>query len=118
MRRRVRLALEALLIAAMVLALACGVGDPCASPAPPSKLILRGVGGIPNQYIVVLDRRVPDPDRLGDYLAAKHGGTIFDRWHSALLGFAISMPDAEALPMSLEPGVCYVEQNGNVFFTD
>jgi subtilisin family serine protease len=83
------------------------------------KLLLAGVNGIPNRYIVVFDelaKSAPRPSkqeirRASDELTRVHGGAVRRLFSSALRGFSVTMTQEEALAMSQDPRVRYVEQD-------
>jgi subtilisin family serine protease len=71
---------------------------------------------IPNQYIVVLKNNVDDVDgealRLSrDFGGDRNGGFTY---HSAIKGFSVRMPEAQALKLANDPRVEFVEEDGVV----
>ena len=71
---------------------------------------------IPNQYIVVLKNDVDDVDgealRLSrDFGGDRNGGFTY---HSAIKGFSMRMPEAQALKLANDPRVEFVEEDGVV----
>lgn len=69
---------------------------------------------VKGQYIVVLknDTRSEDVEFVTNKLIAKHQGTTRSVYKHALKGFAIQMSEAEAVALSGEPEVEYVQENG------
>jgi|GEM_PF-786365 len=70
-------------------------------------------GAIPNNYIVVFNESVP-PARVAAFagqLAQAHGGTVGFTYESALRGFSVEMSEAQAIALSHNPFVAYVEQD-------
>ncbi len=76
---------------------------------------------IANRYIVVLrDDAVNNLARdttvaeIGDSLAAVHGGQIERTYKHALNGYVMEMSEAQALALSQDPRVAYVEEDAEV----
>ncbi len=69
---------------------------------------------IAGQYIVVLKSDVSNIDAQAAELNGKHLGQIKHIYTSAVSGFAAKMTEADALAMSEEPNVEYVEEDGVV----
>jgi subtilisin family serine protease len=76
---------------------------------------------IPNEYIVVLKDYAADPrgdDSLAEYiandLAGAHKGKVKKVYKHALHGFSIQMSEADALALSEDPRVDFVEEDGEV----
>ena len=69
---------------------------------------------IPGNYIVVLEDRVEDVDAVADDLARKHRGKKKHVYTSALKGFSAELSEKEALALSVDPRVKYVEEDGKV----
>jgi Tol biopolymer transport system component len=70
-------------------------------------------GAIPDHYIVVFNESVPS-DRVAGFaaqLAQAHHGTVGFTYHSALRGFSVEMNEAQAIALSHNPHVAYVEQD-------
>ncbi|MGH9840252.1 MAG: S8 family peptidase [Blastocatellia bacterium] len=90
---------------------------------------------IPGQYIVKLKDDAASPDEKSDQsqdqnndqnqdrklealaadLSRLHGGGVKHIYTSALKGFSTSMSEAEALALSRDPRVAYVEEDGEVW---
>ena len=83
-----------------------------AGGVPPSKLILPPSGGIPGQYVVVLDAGV-DVATTADELAGKYGGLV-QHLFAQPPGFSVSLADAQAPALAQEACVCWVEQDAGV----
>lgn len=108
-RRRLATLAATGLTAAALLALPAGT-----AAAQPGKI--RGTdarGAIPGSYLVVFGSAVnPTAARpLVDRLATKHRARVGFRYGSALRGFSARMTRAQALRLSLDPAVAYVEQD-------
>ncbi|MCA1556467.1 MAG: protease inhibitor I9 family protein, partial [Acidobacteria bacterium] len=76
---------------------------------------------IPNEYIVVLNDYAADPrgeNSLAEYiandLAVAHKGKVDKVFKHALHGFSIRMSEADALALSEDPRVAFVEEDGEV----
>jgi len=109
-RRRIGTALASLALGAALAATASPAaaqadGDIVDSPAP-----------VPGEYIVVFDDDVAPSEVPAEAaeLAEEHDGEVFDTYRSALQGFAVEMSEADALALSQEPDVAFVEENGRV----
>src|SRR5262245_59900447 len=88
--------------------------------------IVEGAPAIPDTYIVVLEDDAagsPEaPARTGLTvsivavdMAARYGGTVFQFYETALKGFAIQMPAANAQRLASDPRVKFVEQDSVVW---
>jgi len=76
---------------------------------------------IPNEYIVVIKDYAADPkgdDSLAEYiandLAGAHNGKVKKVYKHALHGFSIQMSEEDALALSEDPRVDFVEEDGEV----
>jgi subtilisin family serine protease len=116
-----------LLLATLALCLtALTVSGPrsSASPAPPKakgQKLHKKERAIPGNYIVVLDDTAagqPGPysqaDQLTDVLVAAYGGKVKRRYKDALNGYAAEMTEDEALALSEDPRVQFVEEDAEV----
>jgi len=91
-----------------------------ASPARKGeKLHKKGADRIPGRYIVVLDdvatgQRGPasQAQQVADVLTAAYGGRIHQVYKDALNGYAAEMTEDEALALSEDPRVQFVEEDG------
>ena len=84
---------------------------PAAVPAPDASAAAVNPGApIAGRYLVVF-RQGTDVDRESSRIAAKVGGKIRYRYHSAIHGMAIELPDAAAAALAAEPSVASVEQD-------
>jgi hypothetical protein len=75
---------------------------------------LRHAGGIPGQYIVVLDGSVnrESVEAIAAELTHAHGGKVQFVYRSALKGFSVvEMPEEAAVAISNDPRVSYVESD-------
>ncbi|HWS85934.1 MAG TPA: S8 family peptidase [Pyrinomonadaceae bacterium] len=98
-----------------------------ASPAAPKakgQKLHKKEKAIPGSYVVVLDNvSAGDPgafsqaDQVIDVLAAAYDVKVKGRWKHALNGFAAEMSEAEALALSEDPRVQFVEED-QVYTTD
>ncbi|HEX8128567.1 MAG TPA: S8 family serine peptidase [Pyrinomonadaceae bacterium] len=70
-------------------------------------------GAIPNSYIVVFNDSVAagNIEALADALTRTHGGTLGFTYQSALRGFSVQLNEAQAVALSRNPHVEYVEQD-------
>ena len=91
-----------------------------ASPAPPRKgqKLHKKEKAIPGNYIVVLDDVAagePGPysqaEQVTDVLVAAYGGKVRKRYGHALNGYAAEMTEDEALALSEDPRVKFVEED-------
>ncbi|HEY0098041.1 MAG TPA: S8 family serine peptidase [Pyrinomonadaceae bacterium] len=73
----------------------------------------RRAGAIPNNYIVVFKDSVPQGrvKAFAAQLARTHGGTIGFTYQHALRGFSVDLSEAQALALSRNPQVEYVEED-------
>jgi subtilisin family serine protease len=80
--------------------------------------LLKAEKARPGRYIVVLDEKAIAPRQVGPLarqLSALHGASVQRVYSRALQGFAATMPEADALKLSNDPRVRYVEEDGEVF---
>ncbi|MDY7227760.1 Ig-like domain-containing protein [Hyalangium rubrum] len=90
-----------------------------AGKGPGTKLLRAAANGIPNRYIVVFDDKakqsprasVQEVSKASDTLVRAHGGAVRKLYSHALRGFSVTMTEEEALRMSEDPRVRYVEQD-------
>jgi aqualysin 1 len=87
-------------------------------PITSSKFLRQGARAIPNQYIVVLNsdaRGVGDRAALAATdafsLTAQFGGAVTEVYGHALNGFAAQMSEEEAIRLSQDPRVAFVEED-------
>ena len=76
---------------------------------------------IPGEYVIVLDDadlNKSQPDTVINFLARGHQATITYRYRNAFRGFAAEMSRAQALRLSKNPAVSFVQQNQAVESTD
>ena len=88
------------------------------TPLPPAKL-RRLNKAIAGQYIVVFSNHL-DPSRLpsvANELTQRHGGKIKYVYQHALKGFALQASEAQAIALSRDVRVEYVEEAGEVVLT-
>lgn len=69
---------------------------------------------IPNQYLVVFNDTVARSRvaSLTAGLAGAHGGKVMHIYERALKGFAVRLPEAAVVALSMNPQVAYVEEDG------
>lgn len=95
-----------------------------AAPSPaaaPEGHIATVADAVAGEYIVTFrDGAVAGPrvDATATALASQHGGEVLFTYTAALVGFAASMTEPEALELSLDPRVAAVQENGEVHVTD
>ena len=87
-------------------------------PITSGKFLRQGARAIPNQYIVVLNS---DAKAVGDRaalaatdafsLTARFGGAVTEVYGHALNGFAAQMSEEEAIRLSQDPRVAFVEED-------
>ena len=69
---------------------------------------------IEGKYIVVFEDRVANVDALSDDLVVKHRGRKNHVYKTALKGFSAELSEKEALALSQNPSVKYVEEDAEV----
>lgn len=73
---------------------------------------------IPGEYIVVLKDNISKPkiEQVADELVSTHGkgGKILNYYKHALKGFSVELTEKEAIALSNDPNVDYIEENGEV----
>jgi subtilisin family serine protease len=69
---------------------------------------------IADQYIVVLEPRVEDPDAVADDIVKMAKGRKGHVYKRALKGFSATLSEKEALKISEDPRVAYVEEDGEM----
>ncbi len=90
----------------------------------PDQKFLKVPNAVPGEYVVVLKQpaaslQAPQAVSLAvQGLTAKYGGTAFQVYEHALRGFASRMSEAQAVAMSADPEVEYVQQNGVVHISE
>jgi hypothetical protein len=79
--------------------------------------VRRSPNAVKNEYIVVLNDDTPRDSIPGiaRQLAAQHGGSLQRVWQDALKGFFIRMNEGQALGLSHNPKVKYVEENAAMY---
>jgi subtilisin family serine protease len=113
-----------LLVATLALCLTALVASGSRSSASPAPAARKGQKlhkkekAIPGQYIVVLDNvaagepgEYSQADQVMDVLVAAYGGKVKARWRHALNGYAAEMTEDEALALSDDPRVQFVEED-------
>ena len=81
----------------------------------------RSAKAIPGEYVIVLDDadlNKRQPDTVINFLARGHQATVKYRYRNAFRGFAAEMSRAQALRLSKNPAVSFVQQNQAVESTD
>ncbi len=92
--------------------LACSLVATVAYAGP--KEVRKSNNKIPNQFIVVLSDDVVDVDAVSNDLLSRHGGSKDHVYKSAIKGFSARMNDKDALELSADPRVRFVEEDGIV----
>ncbi|HEX8502062.1 MAG TPA: S8 family peptidase [Pyrinomonadaceae bacterium] len=89
-----------------------------AAPRPKGQKLHKKEKAIPGNYVVVLDDVAagePGPysqaDQITDVLVAAYGGKVKRRYRAALNGYAAEMTEDEALALSEDPRVQFVEED-------
>ncbi|HEX8131550.1 MAG TPA: S8 family peptidase [Pyrinomonadaceae bacterium] len=84
-----------------------------AAPAATAAKLRKSAGAIPNQYIVVFNNSVAasNVEALAEALTRAHGGTLGFTYKHALRGFSAQLNEAQAVALSRNPHVEYVEQD-------
>lgn len=95
-----------LTLIAMLLVALFGVSNPAAAAAPAQ--LIKG------QYIVVFKNNVSDVDGTVNRVSRGRGLGILQRYHSALKGFAATIPAAALPSIEKSPYVAYVAQDQEV----
>ncbi len=103
-----------------LLAASAPVSHSSASPVQKSsKLFRKGTHAIPGQYIVVLKDEAAGPrgefsfaQQASDVLVSAYGGRIKQVFKHALNGYSAEMTEAEAVALSEDPRVDFVEEDG------
>jgi subtilisin family serine protease len=103
---------------ALMPALAQQDSNPADAAGETGKFHRAGKGAIPEHYIVVLDIDAAGPGesashtaRSANQLAVEYGGVITNIYDSAINGFSAQMSEAEALRLSHDPRVRFVEED-------
>jgi subtilisin family serine protease len=93
-------------------------GDPTGSAADTGKFIRMGKSAIPQHYIVVLDLDavgvkgdLSATTGMADELTAAYGGVTTNAYAYAINGFSAQMSEQEALKLSQDPRVKFVEED-------
>ncbi len=93
---------------------ACAIETAHTSGTDEKARFIGAQNAIPDRYIVVLrDSDIPVATTAAK-LAAKHNGQIIHEFTAALEGFAIEMAKRDALELSVDPRVAFVEQDAVV----
>jgi subtilisin family serine protease len=85
------------------------------------KLLRKESGKIPGSYIVVFNEWATGPRgrfsqaaEMADFMKSVYGGNIKHVYQDALNGFAAEMTEEQALALSEDPRVAYVEEDGEM----
>jgi len=87
---------------------------PVLAGGPKKAKLLKANRPIPDQYIVVLEDRVDNPDAVADELVTKVRGRKDRVYAHALRGFSARMSPRAAEELANDPRVQYVEEDGEV----
>ncbi len=93
-----------------------GLADPVRSFVAGSRL-LKSEKSVPGRYIVVLNGQTLARAQVGPLahqVSALHGGAVKHVYSQAFQGFAAAMTEAEALKLSNDPRVRYVEEDSEL----
>ena len=82
--------------------------------APPARLILHPKEGIPNQYIAVFANKRGDVGSAAGALSAKFSGKTLYVYSQSFQWFAVGISDANAMRLSEDASICWVEQDALV----
>ncbi|MGB8509302.1 MAG: S8 family peptidase [Pyrinomonadaceae bacterium] len=89
------------------------------SPARLGKYLSKGRSAIPGQYIVVFKEWATGPvgkfsqsKQMADVLTSAFGGEVLRVYQHALNGYAVKLSKEEALALSQDTRVAYVEEDG------
>jgi subtilisin family serine protease len=89
-----------------------------ATPKPKGQKLHKKEKAIPGNYVVVLDNTAAgepglysQADQVTDVLVAAYGGKVKKRYKAALNGYAAEMTEDEALALSEDPRVQFVEED-------
>jgi subtilisin family serine protease len=104
-----------------ILPAAHGRGPKPAQPSLQLDKFRRSASPVPGQYIVVLDDAAVGPKgetshaaEIADELAAAHQGSVLQVFTNTIQGFSVQMPEAEAMAMSTDSRIAFVEEDGEV----
>jgi len=109
------------IVAGVVLAGIVGCSEPVSAPtftrqvpaATRAPVFMKAVGGIPNEFIVVLKPGAGDvEDKATGMLKGK--GVLRTTYSTALKGFVANISTADVQKLADDPSVAYIEQNGTV----
>jgi subtilisin family serine protease len=115
------IATVALCAAALVTSNVQGLNPPARAEKPDkaAKFLAKGKHAIPDQFIVVLDDAAAGlrgdfsmAGQVADVLTAAYGGKVKHLYKHALNGFAVTMKKEQALALSQDPRVAFVEEDG------
>ena len=84
----------------------------CASPAPLH--LAPAESRVPDEFIVVYQDAVSDPNARTTELAAKYSFRTRYRWEHALKGFAATLSPTTVRSLRCEAGVKYIEEDAVV----
>jgi len=95
-----------------------------ANKAPAAKFLRKGAAAVHGQYIVVFNDEATGSvgvssfaPQLADAMVNIYGGKIKHKYQHALNGFAAYMSEEQALTLSQDPRVAYVEEDGTMYAT-
>ena len=103
------------------------IGIAQTNPTPPDQKFKKAeTGGIPDQYIVVLNetrelkedkekgKKNSKTKTLAEDLSRKHSGKVIETYEYAIKGFLIQTTESAAKKLSADPSVDYVEQDQTI----
>lgn len=97
---------------------ACNAEEPDRPAGERKASLLSASDPVPNHYIVVLDEQNADFSDVGaitDRLSTGYGAQVTHRYRFALRGFAATMNPDDALALSADPMVAWVEEDAYVY---
>ena len=104
----------AVLVGGTGLMAACSSEPTVSAPneSAPAPLLAAARNPIPDRYIVVFKSSVGDVDRATDDAVRASGAQVHFRYHTALHGFAATIPAAALDGIRRNPNIEYVEADG------
>ncbi len=97
-------------------ALLAGLGLAAMSAFGGDGTIRRSSQHVPDQYVVVLESSL-DVATVARSLSTSHGGRIRQTYERGIKGFAVEMSDADALALSRDPRVQFIEEDSIISAT-
>ena len=101
------------LLLAVLVSSAAFANGPGSNPGK-GKGLERAANRVPDQYIVVFEKSVQDPDAVAEELSGRYRGEKMNVYRRALKGFSVRMNERRALEMLADPRVAWVEEDSIV----